>query len=46
MCVAASLETLYEDPTVRALQKSVTNRLFENYQVKSLETPLVLYVCS
>jgi len=40
--VAASLETLCEDPTVRALQKSATNRLFGNYSAKSLEPPLVI----
>jgi len=40
ICVAASLETLREDPTVCALQKSATNRLFGNYSAKSLEPPL------
>ena len=33
ICVAASMETLREDPTV-------TNRLFGNYSAKSLEPPL------
>jgi len=41
ICVAMSLETLHEDPTVRALQKSATNRLFGNYSAKSLEPPLL-----
>jgi len=44
ICVAASLETLRKDPTVRALQKSATNRLFGNYSAKSLEPPLMLYI--
>jgi len=43
ICVAASLETLQEDPTVRALQKSMTNRLFGNYSAKSLKPPLHEY---
>jgi len=42
---AASLETLRKDPTIRALQKSTTNRLFENYSAKSLEPPLVSTAC-
>ena len=40
ICVAVSLETLRKNLTVRALQKSATNRLFGNYSVKSLEPPL------
>ena len=38
-CVAVSLETLREDPTVCALQKSATNRLFKNYSAKSPDRP-------
>ena len=40
ICVAASLETLRKDPTVLALQKSATNKLFGNYSAKFLEPPL------
>ena len=41
-CVAVSLETLREDPTLcalAALQKSATNRLFGNYSAKSPDRP-------
>jgi len=37
ICVAASLETLREDPPYA----STTNRLIGNYSAKSLEPPLV-----
>ena len=42
ICVAASLETLRKDPTIGALQKSATNRLFGNYSAKSVEPPLLV----
>ena len=48
ICVAASLETLHEDPTIRALQNSATNRLFGNYSAKSVHVepplPIMLFL--
>ena len=33
-------------PTIRALQKSATNRLFGNYSVKSLELLMNVHTCN